>query len=202
MIESRRKYIHIEGTDLAGKSTIANEFMARQETPWEKRRNSILKKGNALNEIADSMYESGGYRKLTLNLAYAAAILADLDAFTWPDVDTIQESTNIVRSIGHARLDNSREVEAVLSLGLPSHPNFDKSFYLTASPEARIERLAKRKEKSRHDMILLNDPDRFFAMDEVAADVSVSRFGSKIIDTTNLSVSEVIDIIEQDVFDE
>lgn len=202
MIESRRRYIHIEGTDLSGKSTVADEFIFRQSGPWERRRNSILKNGNALNELADDMHESGGYRKLTLNLTYAAAILADLDAFTWPDSDTLQESTNIVRSMGHARLDNSREVEDILSLGLPLHPDFDKSFYLTASPEARIERLAQREVKSRHDMILLNDPDRFFAIDDVASEVSVNRFGSMIIDTTDLKVAEVVDIIEKEVFGE
>lgn len=200
MIESRKKYIHIEGTDLAGKTTVANEFMARQTTPWEHRQNSILKNGNALNLIADEMFETGAYRKITLNLAYAAAILVDLDAFTWPSVDTLQESTNIVRSIGHARLDDSREVETLLTQGLQSHPNFDHSFYLTASPEARLERLSLREDTSRHDMILLHDADRFFAMDKISAEVSVARFNSKIIDTTDLTVQEVVDILEGEVF--
>lgn len=196
----RTKYVLIEGTDMAGKTTAASNFVKGRSEPWEVRHNTLLDTPNPLSELADHMVESGDYNKTTINLAYAASILADIDQFSWPRQNTVQESTNIVRSIGHAHINNDREVEDVLIKSLERFPVFNFSFYLTADKESRLARLALRANQSENDRLIIKDSTRFFAIDDIAKNIAVDKFGAKVIDTSRLSEQEVQEIISQEAF--
>lgn len=195
-----KTYLLIEGTDLAGKTTAATNFIANRSDAWDLRHNSLLNAPNSLSDIADQMVESGEYGKTTINLAYAASILVDIDMFAWPRENTVQESVNIVRSIGHAHVNNDRDVENILMNALERYPEFDSAFYLTADLESRLARLAVRTNQSVNDMLVVKDPKKFFAIDDVAKSIAVERFGAKLIDTSKLSQDDVQYILSQEVF--
>lgn len=199
MTEHRPLCVHIEGTDLCGKTSVANLFMSRDTRVWAKRHNSLSPAGSRLEAFADEMSESGLHSRLTLNFAYAACILADLDTYSPPAQHTVQESTSIIRSIGHAHAGGAREIESILRGELVRHPDFDYSFYLTASLEARIDRFNKRSYNSAHDRMILSDPDFFFTIEETARALSVERFGSRVIDTSSLTIEEIVAIIQGEV---
>lgn len=196
----RTRYILIEGTDMAGKTTAAKNFVDARSEIWEVRHNTLMNTPNTLSEIADNMVESGGYNKTTINMAYAASILADIDMFAWPGVNTVQESTSIVRSIGHAHINNDRYIEAVLVKALERFPEFDNSFYLTADKESRLARLALRASQSENDRLVVKDPKRFFAIDDIAKSIAVDKFDAQVIDTSNMTEAEVQAILNRGIF--
>ena len=195
----RTKYVLIDGTDMAGKTTAAKNFVDARSDEWEVRHNTLLNTPNTLSLIADDMVESGEYNRTTINLAYAASILADIDMFAWPRVNTIQESTSIVRSIGHAHINNDRHVEAVLVKALERFPEFDHSFYLTADKESRLARLAMRANQSENDRLIIKDSKRFFAIEDIARSIAVDRFDAQVVDTSRMTEREVQEILEQEV---
>lgn len=104
-----------------------------------------------------------------------------------------------MRSIGHAHVNNDRSIEDMLTKALERFPDFDSAFYLTANQETRLACLAIRANQSENDKLILKDPKKFLAIDDVAQNISVDRFGAKVIDTTILSEGEVQAIIEQEI---
>lgn len=52
---------------------------------------------------------------------------------------------------------------------------------------------------TRNDLMILHDTEKFVAMDKVALSISGELFNSTVIDTTNTSPDEIVNIIEQDI---
>lgn len=196
------KYLLIEGTDMAGKTTTANNFISSRSETWRLRHNSLLDNPNPLGILVDQMVESSEheYNKTTINLAYATSALMDIDLFEQPTENTIQESASIIRSIGHAHVNKDTDTENLLMKALDTFPKFDHSFYLTASRECRLSRLAMRATLSSNDRLIVKDSSVFFAIDDIAKNIAVDKFGAKVIDTSMLSAQEVQEIINQEVF--
>ncbi len=194
------KYLLIEGTDMSGKTTTVKNFTDSHSDAWRVRHNSLLDNPNPLGILVDQMVDRGEYEysKTAINLAYAASALMDIDMFEWPTENTIQESAGIIRSIGYAHVNRDTGIENVLMRALDVFPNFDCSFYLTADLGSRLSRLASRAIQSSNDKLIIKDPDTFFAIDDVAKNIAIDRFGAKIIDTTALSQEDVLEIICQE----
>lgn len=192
------QYLHIEGMDLAGKTSTTDRFIARSDRDWRVQRNS-LSGHNPLRDVADAMLDSQEYGRETMGTVYAAALMADLDLYRPPTADTIQESTILLRSIAFEAIKGSPRMLEMFKSQIPRHPRFDASFMLTASHEVRLGRLAQRPNASNHDKLVVRDPESFFAMEAIVGQMAVEHFGARIIDTTNLSIDAVVTIIEGDV---
>ena len=199
----RPNYIHIDGMDLAGKTTATQNIVKITDGEWTWRRNSLSGE-NPMYQLADSLRLGkiqNSYDAETLGNLYVAALMGDIRNFTWPDRNTVQDSTIILRSLAYHNVRGTPRISEVLLDLLPEHPKFDASFILTASIEERIKRLQKRREQAPQevgdeDLIVINKPERFLAMEACLIDISKKAFHSVIIDTTTLTPDMVIGEIQ------
>jgi len=198
-MKERPYYLHFEGMDLAGKTTATQNFIKSTASEWDIRRNSLSRE-NPIHILADSLRKAEVYDAEVLGNLYVAALMADIRSFQWPDKDTIQDSTIILRSIAfHTVRGTSRIREVLLDL-LPEHPKFDSSFVFTASIEERVKRLQQRMavaphEVSEEDMMVINKPEKFLAMEAALIDTSRMVFHSVIVDTSTLTPDMVVGVI-------
>lgn len=191
------RYIHIEGVDLSGKTSVSKAVAAMQPHEWNIRAASLSDAPNPLRKLTDDLCEQGIYGNDTIGLAYAAALKADMDTFVQPEIDTIQESTILLRSLAYHAINGNHAVLRVFEELAPHHPTFDHSFMLTASRDARLARLAGRAHNTDHDLLIVRDPGRFFRMEDCIKEYSEGLFGTTTIDTTDMTIDEVAAYINQ-----
>jgi len=200
-MKERPYYLHFEGMDLAGKTTVTQNFIKSTGSEWDIRRNSLSRE-NPIHLLADSLRKAEAYDAEVLGNLYVAALMADIRSFKWPDRDTIQDSTIILRSIAFHTVRGTPRIREVLLDLLPEHPKFDASFIFTASIEERVKRLQQRIEKAPHevseeDMMVINKPDKFMAMEAALIDTSRMDFHSVIVDTSSLTPDMVVGVINR-----
>lgn len=193
------KFIHLEGTDLSGKTSVAKRLL--RKTPFLYQHNSISTHSpEGLGSELDKMDELGLYSHMTLSLGYAACVLADIDRFEWPRKDTVQDSSSSVRCLSRLAIDGQDALfDIVRSRVELDHPRFTRSYYLTTTIDERVKRANNMISLTRNDLMILHDTKRFAAMDKVALSISRELFNSTVIDTTNASPDEIANIIEQDL---
>lgn len=127
---------------------------------------------------------------------YYQVLKDDLLTFEYPTVDTIQDSTVLLRSLSWNEARNKNELsDKFLSL-IPSHPKFTRSVMLTASIEVRKARLQSRIDEAPEtvaadDLLVINNPTLFLKMEEALVYYSTTYFNSKVIDTSSMTKSEV-----------
>ena len=200
-MKERAIYVHFDGMDLAGKSTATRLFVDQSGHDWDTRRNSILEE-NSIHQLADKLRKEGIYDPETIGNLYYAALMADVRTFQWPGRDTIQDSTLILRSIAfHTVRSTPRLPEMFLEL-IKLHPQFSGSFVFTASIEQRRKRLEKRlleapETVSEEDMMVINKPEKFLAMEKCLAETAVRYFNALVIDTSSRTPEEVVSMILQ-----
>lgn len=190
------QYIHIEGMDLAGKTTATHNFIARTGHEWDVRRNSIVP-DNPMYFLADSLRRADAYDAEVLGNLYVAALMGDIRTFEWPNRDTIQDSTILLRSIAFHMVKGTPRIVEVLQELAPLHPKFDASFVFTADIETRLRRLQSRMEKesdqiSPEDLLVRDKPEKFMAMEAALIDLARNSFHSVIIDTSTLTPDAVV----------
>jgi len=200
-MKERPYYIHFEGMDLAGKTTAAQNFIKSTNMEWDIRRNSLMP-GNPIHILADSLRKEKAYDAEVLGNLYVAALMADIRSFQWPDRNTIQDSTIILRSIAFHTVRGTPRIRGVLLDLLPEHPKFDASFVFTASIEERVKRLQKRinlasREVSEEDLMVIKKPEKFIAMEACLINISRMAFHSVIIDTSSLTPDMVVGVINE-----
>lgn len=198
-MDQKAHYIHFEGMDLAGKTTATKNFIVSSNQEWEVRRNSILM-NNPIHTLADSLRRADAYDAEVLGNLYLAALMGDIRSFKYPDKNTIQDSTIILRSLAFHSVRGTPRIVEVLSDMLPHHPKFDASFIFTASIEKRLERLQSRMKNepdqvSPEDLLVVEKPEKFMAMEASLIDMAKKTFHSVVIDTTSLTPDLVIDQI-------
>jgi len=203
MSKERSQYIHFEGMDLAGKTTATRNFIAQSENEWDIRRNSITP-DNPIHLLADSLRKIDAYDAEVLGNLYVAALMGDIQSFEWPDQNTIQDSTIILRSLAYHTVTGTPRIKEVLEDILPNHPQFDASFVFTASIEERLKRLEERAthqpdQLSAEDFFVRDKPEKFLAMEACLIDFSKKSFHSVVIDTSTLTKDEVIGEIVQNM---
>lgn len=196
-------YIHFEGMDLAGKTTATQNFIKSTGTEWDMRHNSLSKE-NPIHLLADSLRKENAYDAEVLGNLYVAALMGDIRSFKWPDKNTIQDSTIILRSIAYHMINGTPRIGEVLTDLLPEHPKFNASFVFTASIEERIKRLQQRMVKapdevSSEDMMVIKKPEKFMAMEAALIDASKKAFHSVIIDTSTLTPDMVVGVINENL---
>ncbi len=194
------RYIHFEGMDLAGKTTATQGFIAADGGTWEIRRNSIAT-DNPIYLLADSLRRADAYDAETLGNLFVAALMADIRSFVPPTADTIQDSTILLRSLAYHSVRGTPRIPQVLQDMVPEHPQFTASFLFTASIDRRRERLQQRmqrapEEVAPEDLMVLDAPEKFLAMEARLIDLSTGIFHSVVIDTTSLTPEMVVESIQ------
>lgn len=190
--------LHIEGMDLAGKSSVAEAIKEKCCLDWKINNNSLCDK-NIIYQFIDDIAKQDLFDDEVYGNLYYVALLADLKKFVLSS-NIIQDSTILLRSINyHTELENinlAKKFEELIEI----HPVPNYSFYLTADINSRIERLIKRmklnqKEISKNDYLILQNPEKFKEVDNRLFELSSKYFNSILIDTTNLTIEEVADYI-------
>ena len=178
--------IHIEGLDLAGKSTICRYI--QQTRNYQKRNNTLLAE-NPLQTKTDILRKEGKTDDVVLGRMYYDSLLYDLEHYVPSEEKIIQDSTIILRSIAfHSVLGDKKLAEDFRSL-LPQYPRFARSVVLTANDEVRKMRLEGR--ISRHndnpeDYLIHSNPKGFHEMEAILFDLVLNEFGGIVVDSSNL----------------
>ena len=178
--------IHVEGLDLAGKSTVCRLLAARLGA--EHRHNSILAE-NPVHAAADSLRTRDLLETGPLGWVFYGALLYDLAYYAPPDGPVVQDSTVLLRSIAFHEVFGDKAVAEKFRTLLPRHPRFTRSFVLTASDAVRLKRLegrCSRHNDSPEDYLIRRDPDGFHRMERLLMDLAAEHFGAEVIDSSNL----------------
>jgi thymidylate kinase len=189
--------IHIEGLDLAGKTTAA-AALARQSGA-ELRRNSLTTH-NPIFEVADQLRRAGTATAHTLAPLYVAALRHDLNALDYPKGAVVQDSTVLLRSIAYNTAIGDHETVEDLHAMLDRHPRYGRTIVLTASLEARGARLRMRQaaapdEVAADDLLIHTNPAQFLMMEQTLVDIATTHFDADVLDTTPLTPAQVLDTI-------
>jgi hypothetical protein len=190
--------ILIEGLDLAGKTSACRALVAGL-SPRPEHRCNALTSGNVIYDVADQVRRAGGLHGTYLGYLYLAAMAMDLRLYSPPVRMTIQESTIGLRSFCHYQARGERRIARAFAalLDADEHPRFDRSIVLTASLEARRNRLEMRRREAPEeiaddDLAVLVAPDTFRRMDDILITEATRRFGAAVIDTSDMSMAEVV----------
>ena len=134
--------VHIEGLDLAGKSTATQALLDRH--PGSELRRNALTEGNRPFLLADELRRGAGTSAETLGQLYVAALRRDIATYEPPSTETVQDSTILLRSLAFNTVIGATNIADELWDLLPYHPRFRTSIVLTASIEVRLDRLKQR----------------------------------------------------------
>ena len=178
--------IHLEGLDLAGKSTISALLASRLNAVH--RKNSLVE-GNLLHHKAEIMRKNGTIDDEALSWVYYACLLIDIEKYRMPEKPCVQDSTIILRSLAFNKAKGNHELAAAFEEKLSVHPRFSLTVVLYAGDETRLKRLEGRISRGNdnpEDYIIRNNPALFHAMDACLAEYAKRYFNAVIIDTSKL----------------
>ena len=130
---------HIEGMDLAGKSTATAHLVV--STRHGLQRNSLVP-NNPIYAEADRLRRNGAAPDV-LGPMYVRALDWDLNHMT-SGRPRVQDSTILLRSLAFYEVLGHDQIVDQLHAMIPRHPRFGCTIVLTASIEARLVRLAER----------------------------------------------------------
>jgi thymidylate kinase len=186
--------IHIEGMDLAGKSmvtkTLSGLFLATVT------RNSLVA-NNEIYVLTDTLRRGGAASAVVLGHLYVAALARDLELLERPAGPRIQDSTILLRSAAFYHVLGRHEFVKTFARMAEEHPRFGATVVLTASIEARLERLEIRArdnpdEVAPDDLAVKQNPDQFLAMEAVLLNYACAWFDAAVIDTSNRTPTQVV----------
>lgn len=194
-------YLHIEGMDLSGKTTLAGNYADASPLEWQLNSNA-LGPDNPIWELADDLRKKDAYDAEIVGNVYVAGLMADIRTFQPPQMNTIQDSTVALRSLAYHVVRGTPRLADALQDLIKEHPRFDASFYLAASMEARMRRLDQRmrehpEEVAPDDLMVVRNPERFMAMEGVLREWSAKIFNSVVIDTTSMTPEMVLDEVNR-----
>jgi len=194
-------FLHIEGMDLSGKSTVAKIFAETSKLNWvinDKR----LTENNPFYDFAWDLGKKGRHSSEILGHLYLESLKEDIKNFR-PNKNILQDSTLLLRSLNfYKTVEINNELAHSFAKLIPEHPLPNKSFYLTADIESRRQRLEKRikqmpKKLTSMDMMIMKDPHRFMQIDKSLCELSVKIFNSQVIDTSEMDEIEVVECIRR-----
>ena len=182
------KTIHIEGLDLAGKSTICRLLAVGQNA--EKRNNSILPTGeNTVHQVAERFRKSKGLNDIEIGGLYYGSLLIDLRNYKPSEELVIQDSTLLLRSIAYHSVFGDKALSEKFKELIPVQPRFGFSCLLKASDEVRISRLQGRISRGNdnpEDFLIQKAPQKFHEMEDILENLITEYFGGIVIDSSSL----------------
>ena len=169
MNKLQKHYLHIEGMDLAGKSTIANIITRQSGVDW-KIYNNCLSQNNPIQQFEKQMRNQKIYDDEIYGYLHYVTLLADIKYFDLKE-NIIQDSMLLLRSINYHKEKNNNDLVQLFEELVPKHPIPNTSVYLTANIDSRKKRLLKRiesnsKQLTKNDILILNDSEKFEKRDK------------------------------------
>ena len=191
--------IYLEGLDLAGKSTVCRRLRDRCGN-FEIRNNCLLR-SNPLHLAADRLRKANSIDDASLGYLYYGALLYDLEQIRnepAPDANVLQDSTILLRSLAFHSVSGNTDLAENFRSKLAEHPKFDRSFFLTCTPDVRQQRLAGRASRGNtnpEDFLISSNPDLFFTMEGELRRLAVEYFDATVIDTGELESPQGSDLV-------
>ncbi|MBU5457369.1 hypothetical protein [Oscillibacter sp. MSJ-31] len=194
----QKYYLHIEGMDLAGKSTIADIIAGRSGEKWEIY-NNCLSQNNPIQQFEKQIKSQKLYDDEIYGYLHYVSLLADIKKFELTE-NVIQDSMLLLRSINYHKEKGNIDLVQLFEALAPKHPIPNISVYLTANIDSRKKRLLNRIESNsktltQNDLLILNDSGKFEKRDIGLMELSQKYFNSIVLDTSNMSETETADYI-------
>lgn len=180
-------HLHIEGLDLAGKSTLCRHL--HTALPDAAYYHNAITDNNRLYETADQLRLQDQMPDAKLGELYYGALLGDLRAYVPRKGNSLQDSTILLRSLVFHRFNGNEDLARRLEDLLPEHPRFDHSIVLTSTRDVRLRRLEGRVAHGNDapdDFVVRDDPARFEAMEQLLIETASRHFQAEVIDTSNM----------------
>jgi len=193
--------IHLEGLDLAGKSTISRLLASRLDAPV--RHNSLLEY-NALHKEAEIHRKNKSLDDEALSWLYYACMLIEIDQYREPDGPRVQDSTILLRTLAYNKAKGREEIVQAAEGKLAAHPRFSLSVFFTANDEVRLKRLEGRTSRGNdnpEDFLVRDDPELFHAMENHLRLYCVEYFDAVCFDTSNLEDEGAKEAIVEQIID-
>lgn len=198
MNKIQKCYLHIEGMDLAGKSTIANTIARQSGMDW-KIYNNCLSQNNPIQQFEKEIRSQRIFDHEIYGYLHYVTLLADIKYFDLRE-NVIQDSMLLLRSIIYNREKKHNNLVQLFEELAPKHPIPNISVYLTANIDLRKKRLLKRIEcnsnhVTKNDILILSDPGKFEKRDIGLMELSQKYFNSIVLDTSDMTEAETADYI-------
>lgn len=197
-------FIYIEGMDLSGKTTLANNLQKTLGIDWVVQSNTLTK-DNPVWLLADTVRKSQSLDEDIIGYLYSIAMMVDVRCFKLVNnYNLIQDSTVAIRSLAYHSvlgtpivLDQLRQ-----SVGEISKP--DLTFYLSADISTRIKRLHQREkdnpeEVAPDDLMVIENPERFIRTEKLLRNFTIEYFNPIIIDTTVMTKVDVCTLVLNEI---
>jgi len=191
-------YLHIEGMDLAGKSTIADIISRQSGLRW-KIYNNCLSQNNVIQQFIKQIRDSRIYDDEIYGYLYYVTLFADIKCFKLKE-NVIQDSMLLLRSINYHREKNNNDLVQLFKKLVIKHPVPSVSVYLTTNMDSRKKRLLNRiegnpKQLTKNDMLILKNPAKFEKRDNGLKELSQKYFNSIILDTSDMNEVETANYV-------
>lgn len=180
--------IHIEGLDLAGKSTVCRKLV---EKLGARKRHNSLAEPNPIQIRAEALQKADCLSPSTLGGVFFGSLLYDLEHFEEDGVPTVQDSSTILRSIAYHSVAGDKALAEEFRKLLPVYPRFAITCVISASREVRLKRLEGRISRGNdmaEDYFVRDNYDLFKRMEDVLTETAVEHFGAVCIDTSTLEM--------------
>ncbi len=179
--------IHLEGLDLAGKTTVCSEL--QQRLPHTPIYHNTLVGDNQVYEVADTIRKAGTLPDEDLGWCYLGALHAELDSYVNAAEPRIQDSTILFRSLAFHKAAGRDSLASRFEMLALRHPRFDVCYLLTCNRDVRLSRLEgriSRNNAANDDLLIRDDPARFCRMEDILKESTQTFCGAEIIDTGHL----------------
>ena len=194
----KKYFLHLEGMDLSGKTTTAELIAKNSGLNW-KIYNNCLSERNLIQELTKKLAERNIYDDEIYGYLHFVALKADIKFFELRE-NIIQDSTILLRSLNYHKEAGNYELVKYFEELAKSHPRPNISIYLTASIEARRNRLNKRINEdslkiTRNDKLPMNNPEKFLKMEKSLMELSKKYFNSIVLDTSDMTEIQTSEFI-------
>lgn len=185
------------GMDLSGKSSAASELsrilnrrinsniLSTDKTNYNQLI-SIMRAGNLSDAEKIKLFE----------IIYKNDLCTFYSSISEQRLECIQDNLGIVRNIAYFYC-TGHDVSNLITL-LKYYPSVQFSFYLTCNKEERLKRLEERnkiKKEDIYEILLREHPQLFHEIDFISCEIYRKIFNGEIIDNSNLTEEETVQLI-------
>lgn len=179
-------HVYVEGTDLTGKDTLGEYLQFKMN--YDQLHKLVVCESNPFElEIT----RLGKEDKVFIGVLTAKSLLYEIVNMSLRK-PTLLISSHVLRGLS-VETAMKKPLQSVFEELIGYYPQFDTTLLLTASLEAKKNRLQSRttQQTSDLDSKVIKDPEFVLLMDEVIKKYAISVFNAIVIDTSELSTTEV-----------
>lgn len=189
-------FIYIEGMDLSGKTTLANNLRNKLGDDWIIQSNALIS-NNPVWSLADESRKKQSLDEDIIGYLYSIAMMIDVRRFILPNNHNIvQDSIVAIRSLAYHSILGTPTVLGQLKKSVSKIPSPNLTFYLSADLDTRISRLHQRelenpKDVAPDDLMIINNPERFIKMEKMLHMFTTKYFRPIVVETSSMTKMEV-----------